>query len=38
MSARWRLVVEPVTPDRWQDLIQLFGESGAHQGCWCNKG
>lgn len=25
----------PVTPDRWDDLEQLFGENGACEGCWC---
>ena len=26
---------EPLTPDRWPDLEQLFGERGACGGCWC---
>jgi GNAT superfamily N-acetyltransferase len=25
----------PLTPDRWADLEQLFGEHGAYGGCWC---
>jgi GNAT superfamily N-acetyltransferase len=25
----------PVTPERWADLERLFGEHGAHGGCWC---
>jgi GNAT superfamily N-acetyltransferase len=25
----------PLTPDRWSDLEQLFGERGASSGCWC---
>jgi GNAT superfamily N-acetyltransferase len=25
----------PLTPDRWADLEQLFGERGASSGCWC---
>jgi GNAT superfamily N-acetyltransferase len=25
----------PLTPDRWQDLEQLFGPNGAYAGCWC---
>jgi hypothetical protein len=29
------LVVHPVTPDRWDDLVMLFGERGASSGCWC---
>lgn len=28
--------VHPVTPDRWDDLVHLFGEDrGAYSGCWC---
>lgn len=27
--------IYPVTADRWPDLEQLFGESGAYAGCWC---
>ncbi len=27
--------VKPVTRDRWEDLAQLFGPSGAYSGCWC---
>jgi GNAT superfamily N-acetyltransferase len=26
--------IHPVTPDRWDDLVALFGPSGA-SGCWC---
>lgn len=29
------LTVSPLTPDTWQDLLQLFGEKGACAGCWC---
>jgi GNAT superfamily N-acetyltransferase len=29
------LAVHPVTPDRWDDLVELFGPSGAYSGCWC---
>jgi GNAT superfamily N-acetyltransferase len=25
----------PLTPDRWGDLVQLFGPNGACGGCWC---
>jgi GNAT superfamily N-acetyltransferase len=25
----------PLTPDRWKDLEDLFGERGACGGCWC---
>ena len=27
--------IRPATPDRWGDLEQLFGPSGAYSGCWC---
>jgi GNAT superfamily N-acetyltransferase len=27
--------VKPVTPSRWDDLVQLFGDRGAYSGCWC---
>ena len=30
------LEVRPVTPDRWDDLVELFGfDRGAYSGCWC---
>jgi GNAT superfamily N-acetyltransferase len=29
------LDVRPVTPDRWDDLVELFGERGAYANCWC---
>ena len=29
------LRVEPVTPDRWDDLARLFGPNGAYSNCWC---
>ncbi len=35
MSRTPRLHVEPVTPDRWADLVTLFGARGACGGCWC---
>lgn len=25
----------PLTAERWNDLVQLFGERGAYGGCWC---
>ena len=25
----------PVTPDRWSELQELFGPSGAYSNCWC---
>jgi GNAT superfamily N-acetyltransferase len=27
--------IESVTPDRWDDLVALFGARGACAGCWC---
>ncbi len=30
-----KLKVHPLTPDRWDDLLELFGPSGAYSGCWC---
>jgi GNAT superfamily N-acetyltransferase len=27
--------IAPLTPARWSDLEQLFGERGASSGCWC---
>jgi GNAT superfamily N-acetyltransferase len=29
------LEVHPVTPDRWDDLVRLFGANGAYANCWC---
>ena len=29
------LEFQPVTPDRWEDMEQLFGPRGAIGGCWC---
>jgi len=27
--------IQPLTPDRWDDLETLFGPSGEYSGCWC---
>ena len=27
--------VHPLTADRWDDLVDLFGPNGAYSGCWC---
>jgi len=27
--------IHPLTPERWSDLVALFGERGACGGCWC---
>ncbi|MCP4589607.1 MAG: GNAT family N-acetyltransferase [bacterium] len=32
---RPRLVFHPLTPERWGDLVRLFGPRGACGGCWC---
>lgn len=29
------LEFHPLTPERWPDLVRLFGERGASSGCWC---
>lgn len=30
------LAIHPLTPERWDDLVDLFGpERGANSGCWC---
>lgn len=29
------LAFHPLTPERWPDLEELFGERGASGGCWC---
>lgn len=34
-TARKRLEIHPLTSDRWEDLVSLFGERGACGGCWC---
>ncbi|MCE7734310.1 MAG: GNAT family N-acetyltransferase [Candidatus Heimdallarchaeota archaeon] len=30
-----RISVYPATSDRWDDLLQLFGPTGAYWNCWC---
>jgi GNAT superfamily N-acetyltransferase len=27
--------IRPVTSDRWDDLVALFGPNGAYSNCWC---
>jgi GNAT superfamily N-acetyltransferase len=29
------LEIRPLTPERWDDLVELFGERGAYSNCWC---
>jgi GNAT superfamily N-acetyltransferase len=30
-----KLALHPLTPERWPDLVRLFGSRGACAGCWC---
>ena len=30
-----KLTFSPLTPGRWDDFVELFGERGACGGCWC---
>jgi len=30
-----KIEVHPLTAERWDDLVTLFGERGAYSGCWC---
>lgn len=30
-----KLIVHPLTPERWPDFVRLFGERGVGGGCWC---
>ncbi len=30
-----KLAVHPLTPERWDDVVRLFGPRGACAGCWC---
>ena len=30
-----KLRIEPATPERWDDVVRLFGPRGACAGCWC---
>ncbi len=29
------LSILPLTPERWNDFVKLFGKNGACAGCWC---
>src|SRR5256885_1128374 len=31
----WNMEVHPVGAERWDDLVALFGDRGATEGCWC---
>lgn len=35
MTSRPSLEVRALTPERWADLVRLFGPSGAYSNCWC---
>ena len=35
MPDQTQLEVHPLTTDRWDDLVDLFGPRGANSGCWC---
>jgi len=35
VSTHRRLIVHPLTPQRWSDFVRLFGPRGACGGCWC---
>jgi GNAT superfamily N-acetyltransferase len=36
LPARAAVEIHPLTGDRWDDLVDLFGpERGANSGCWC---
>lgn len=30
-----KIIVHPLTPERWEDFARLFGPRGACAGCWC---
>lgn len=30
-----RIEIVPLTPERWSDVVKLFGPRGACAGCWC---
>jgi GNAT superfamily N-acetyltransferase len=33
--AEAKLEIHPLTPDRWDDLVELFDRPGDPRGCWC---
>ncbi len=34
-AAAPKLAIRPLTPERWPDVVKLFGPRGACAGCWC---
>jgi len=35
LSENFTIEIHPLEEDRWNDLVNLFGKSGADGGCWC---
>ena len=35
MTSGNKVEIRPVTADRWDDLVELFGDRGAYGNCWC---
>jgi hypothetical protein len=35
MESAMKLTIQPLTPELWPALEDLFGEHGAVNGCWC---
>ena len=35
MTSGNKVDIHPVTADRWDDLVELFGDPGAYGNCWC---
>jgi GNAT superfamily N-acetyltransferase len=35
MNFNSNIICKPATADNWDDLENLFGETGAYWGCWC---
>lgn len=35
MSKTGQLTYSPLTPENWDQFVELFGEKGACGGCWC---
>jgi GNAT superfamily N-acetyltransferase len=35
MNSIKNIEYHPLTPERWEDFVQLFGKNGACGGCWC---
>ena len=35
MTSGNEIEIRPVSPGRWDDLVELFGERGGYANCWC---